>query len=255
MSPYIWPVGFVIILTVLSMDGLALLNSECEDLNYVGSSADHIVEGTVEKVESKLVKDEYGFNGQSVLTYNNLTIKKYVKGNPLKENRVQIVTHSGTAGGISQWTEDEPTFIEGTMIRVYLRETSGNFSLVCAEYGVEEILSPDSMAGAPVEIWNRTYGGAGLDKVYSVQQTSDGGFILAGETGTEDTYPWLIKTDETGKEMWNKTFGKKSGRMAKTIMQAPDGGYVFISDNMLTKTDQNGNYLWSKGFSGIGVIN
>lgn len=116
------------------------------------------------------------------------------------------------------------------------------------------------MAGAPVEIWNRTFEGAGLDKAYSVLQTSDGGFILAGETGafgTEETYAWLIKTDENGKEMWNKTFGKKSGRTAKIVIQASDGGYVFISNNMLTKIDENGKYLWGKEFIGIGnrVIN
>ncbi len=260
VNPYMWSVGLVIILIVLSMDGLAIVSSDCGDINYVSGAADYIVEGKVEKVESKLVEEKSGFNGQSVFTYNTLTIEKYVKGNPLKENRVQIVTIGGTAGGISVWAEDEPTFIEGTTVRVYLRETTGNFSLVCAEYGVEEILPPDLMAGAPVEIWNRTFGRAGLDKAYSVLQTSDGGFILAGGTGalgTEETHAWLIKTDENGKEMWNKTFGKRSGITAKTVLQAFDGGYVFISNNMLTKTDENGKYLWGKEFIGIGnsVIN
>ncbi len=260
VKPYLWPICFVIILTVLSNNGLALLLSECADINYVGNAADYIVEGTVKKVESKLVKDEYGFNGQSIFTYNDLTIEKYVKGNPLKENRVQIVTRGGTAGGISQWVEDEPTFYEGTEVRVYLRETNGNFSLVCAEYGVEEILPPDFMAGTPVEVWNRTFGGAGLNKVYSVQQTSDGGFILAGEagvSGTQETHAWLIKTDANGEEMWNRTYGKKGSRTAKSVMQTSDGGYLFISNNMLTKTDENGNYLLGKEFSGIGnsVIN
>lgn len=123
VNPYMWSAGLVIILIVLSMDGLAILSSECGDTNYVSSAADYIVEGKVEKVESKLVEEESGFNGQSVFTYNNLKIEKYIKGNPLKENRVQIVTSGGTAGGISIWAEDEPTFIEGTMVRVYLRET------------------------------------------------------------------------------------------------------------------------------------
>ncbi len=258
VNPYMWSAGLVIILIVLSMDGLAILSSDCGDINYVSGAADYIVEGTVDKVESKLVEEESGFNRQSVFTYNNLIIEKYLKGNPLKGNRVQIITRGGTAGGISQWAEDEPTFIEGTMVRVYLRETNGNFSLVCADHGVEEVLPPDLMTGAPVEIWNRTFGGAGLDKAYSVQQTMDGGFILAGETGVfgqEETHVWLIKTDIKGKEIWNRTYGKKS--IAKSVMQASDGGYLFISNNMLTKIDKNGNYLWGKDFSGIGggVIN
>ncbi len=258
----------IIVIKIVGMMALAILllignaeaivTNECGDRNYVSSTADYIVEGTIEKVESKLVEGESGFNGQSVFTYNNLKIEKYIKGNPLKENRVQIVTWGGTAGGISQWAEDQPTFIKGTMVRVYLRETDGNFSLVCAEYGVEEILPPEFTARAPIELWNRTFGGAGLDKAYSVQQTSDGGFILAGETGVfgeEETHTWLIKTDTKGKEMWNRTYGKKS--RAKSVMQASDGGYLFISNNMLTKIDKNGNYLWGKEFSGIGggVIN
>jgi len=74
VNPYMWPVGLAIYFILLSMDGSALLVSECGDTNYVSGDADHIVEGTVDKVESKLVKDGYGFNGESVFTYNDLKI-------------------------------------------------------------------------------------------------------------------------------------------------------------------------------------
>ena len=49
--------------------------------------------------------------------------------------------------------------------------------------------------------FNKTFGGSGADWAYSVQQTKDGGYILAGETYsyiTFNLYAWLIKTDANG---------------------------------------------------------
>lgn len=54
------------------------------------------------------------------------------------------------------------------------------------------------------EIWKKMYGREGDDRIYSVQQTSDGGYILAGYTdsiGTGGKDMWIIKTDETGTEI------------------------------------------------------
>ncbi len=104
---------------------------------------------------------------------------------------------------------------------------------------------------------------SGIDRGHSVQQTSDGGFIVVGYTntygsGSDDI--WLIKTDSNGIEEWNKTFGGVNGDQGQSVKQTTDGGYVITgstsvdgyenSDVILIKTDENGFELWSKTYGG-----
>ena len=108
--------------------------AECRDRNYVSNTADYIIEGTVEKVESKWNEEK-----TSIFTYTNISIEKYVKGAPFTENKLQIVTPGGTVGETGQWVEDQPIFHKGKKVRIYFQEINGEFSIVCANSGVEEI--------------------------------------------------------------------------------------------------------------------
>ena len=115
------------------------------------------------------------------------------------------------------------------------------------------------------EEWSKTFGGSSLEFGYSVQQTSDGGYILTGETrsfgvGKSDVH--LIKTDKEGNEEWSKTFGGQDFDWGYSVRQTSDGGYIIAGctssfgagnyDVYLIKTNKEGNEEWSKTFGGTG---
>jgi hypothetical protein len=111
--------------------------------------------------------------------------------------------------------------------------------------------------------WAKTYGGGNYDGAFSVQQTSDGGYIVAGVTnsfGAGDRDLFLIKTDANGNVQWAKTYGGTSWDGAESVQQTSDGGYIVAGetssfgagsyDFLLIKTDANGNVQWAKTYGG-----
>lgn len=170
--------------------GAGLLISECGDRNYISNTADYIIEGTVEKVESKWNEER-----TSIFTYSDLTIEKYVKGTPFTENKLQIVTPGGTVGEISQWVENQPIFHEGKRVRIYFQKTNGEFSIVCAQMGVEEITTPTTKEEPPEKE-------AGLPNPASVY-CKEQGYKLEIRTKPEGQYGVCIFPDNTECEEWS----------------------------------------------------
>ena len=115
--------------------------------------------------------------------------------------------------------------------------------------------------------WQKTHGGSGEEEFYSVQQTADSGFILAGSTtsygqGGKDVY--LVKTDEFGNMLWKKAYGSSNTDFALSVQQTTDEGFIVCgtsytyssygkqADIFLLKTDSNGTLQWQKRLGSTG---
>ncbi len=107
---------------------------------------------------------------------------------------------------------------------------------------------------------SETFAGSARDEGQSVQQTSDGGYIITGSTSSNRGEVLLIKTDADGKQQWVKTFGDSSSDdysfsyySGASVQQTSDGGYIITgstssNDVLLIKTDGDGNKQWDKAF-------
>jgi hypothetical protein len=109
--------------------------------------------------------------------------------------------------------------------------------------------------------WSQTYGQSGDNEVFSIVQTSDGGYALGGFTNSSGagSYDfWLIKTDANGTVQWSQTYGGAGDDEACSVVQTSDGGYALAgytdsfgageTDAWLIKTDANGNMIWNQTY-------
>lgn len=80
-------------------------------------------------------------------------------------------------------------------------------------------------------LWDRTYGGVNADFAWSLIETDDKGYALAGSTrsfGSGDSDFWLVKTDSEGGPEWNVTFGGSNYDDARSIVQTRDRGFALV---------------------------
>ena len=111
--------------------------------------------------------------------------------------------------------------------------------------------------------WTRTYGGTETDEGLSVQQTTDGGYVIAGYTlssGAGDADIYLVKTDTSGDTIWTRTYGGASQDYGFSVQQTVDNGYIVTGytesfgagsrDVYLVKTNAQGDTQWTRTCGG-----
>lgn len=123
--------------------------------------------------------------------------------------------------------------------------------------------------------WKKCYGGTGSEAAFSIIQTSDGGYIFTGYSGSNDgdvsgnhgEYDlWIVKIDSTGTIQWQKCYGGTSSEMGNFITASSDGGYAVAGyseskdgdltenkgseDYWIIKIDSEGNLLWQRSYGG-----
>ena len=168
------------------------------------------------------------------------------------------VTFAKTYGGTNDdWASSvQRTYDGGYILAGYTRSFGAGWSDIF-------LIKTDAFGNV---IWAKTFGGTSIDGAFSVQQTSDGGYIVAGSTysfsvGLNDIF--LIKTDAFGNVIWAKTYGGTNYDEAYSVQQTYDGGYIVAGmtnsfgaggyDAFLIKTDANGNIQWAKTFGGTNL--
>ena len=142
--------------------------------------------------------------------------------------------------------------------------------VLCSAYCLLLFLSTPSLSASDPEPsmvqgdgWAATYGGASNDMAYSVQETNEGGYVVAGRTkafgaGREDF--WVLKLRNDGTVEWQKTYGGDNYDWVKSIQQAGEGGYIVAGetssfgagkdDIWLLRLRPDGTVEWQKTYGG-----
>ena len=112
--------------------------------------------------------------------------------------------------------------------------------------------------------WDRTFGGSEADVIYSIIQTKDKGYAVAGKTKSiaSGEKAWAIKLNTKGNKEWDNTFAKRTDDEIFSIIQTKDRGYAVCGytgakdwgevDSWIIKLDKTLNIEWDKIFGGIG---
>jgi len=113
--------------------------------------------------------------------------------------------------------------------------------------------------------WEFTYGGIGDDTAYAIQETSDGGYIVAGYThffGAPTSDTWILKLTSEGDIEWQHNYGGTGDDKAYSVQEASDGGYIVAGstqylgalkhDFWVLKLTSAGFFEWQRIYGGFG---
>lgn len=124
--------------------------------------------------------------------------------------------------------------------------------------------------------WQQSYGGSGSDQSYAIQQTTDGGYIIAGISSSNDVDVssnngcfdyWIVKLNNSGIIQWQNSYGGSGCEYVSSIQQTNDGGYIVggwtgsndgdVTENYgeydywIVKLDSSGIMQWQQSFGAL----
>ena len=279
-----------------SQDGISMLQTAEGALNESHSILQRMRELAVQAANDTLTSNDRSFIQQEV---DQLKDELDRIATTTQFNRKKLLDGSADA----LWSSDSLS----TRVRVDGREPipEGNYKVdISATPGVPQVLKTNifeietvtratgflteetggaggtggiDFNSAPVIEWQRSFGGSGADFAWSTQQTSDGGYIVAGAsnstngdvTGNQGSYDyWVIRLDASGTMLWERTLGGSAHDEARSVQQTLDGGFVVAgwshssdgdvtankgdSDFWVAKLDDSSNLIWENSFGGSG---
>jgi len=203
-------------------------------------------------------RDEYGYSVQQttdggyIITGTD-NIRVYLIKTDSDGDTVWTNNYGGAYnnwGYSVQQTRDSGYIVAGATMKNESETDSGDIYLI----------KTDSLGDTS---WTRSYGGDYTEHGYSVQQTEDGGYIIAGYTASynvlEEYDVYLIKTDTKGDTVWTETYGELGDDYGYSVYQIEDGGYIITgvtirpdstSDVYLIRTSDSGVVKWTKRYGG-----
>ena len=124
-------------------------------------------------------------------------------------------------------------------------------------------------------VWERSFGGSGIEISYDIAKTNDNGYVITGNTFSNDndvsknhgeSDVWLIKIDDGGNLVWENTYGGTQFDAAQGVTSSLDGGYIVAgnskssdinttynageNDIWVLKIAANGEMIWQQSFGG-----
>jgi hypothetical protein len=207
-----------------------------------GATAEDNVEGDV---SYKIVTDnqvDATKTGLYTVTYNVTD----AAGNSAVEviRHVNVVVFQSTFGRVENRSDTGSEIIE---------VEGGNF-LVIGTSASAGVGRPDiwviKIDGSGNEVWNRVFSSNLNDYGYSLCQTSDGNYVIAGTSMSTPTSTWVIKIDQNGNEIWWKKLTGSSHIVGRSIIENSEGELLLAGDSGVVKLDADGDELWSINYSG-----
>src|ERR1035437_4554900 len=122
-------------------------------------------------------------------------------------------------------------------------------------FGTALLADSSIQAQAPPIQWQKSLGGSGNDRSYSIKQSIDGGFVVAGASasidgdvtahhGSSDSMDyWVIRLDAFGTINWEKSLGGSNNDAAVSITETNDSGFVVVGASQSTNGDVSGHHV------------